>query len=112
MAFDDGAARVWRTDYAEAPLVLPGHEESVLRAQFSPDSSLVVTTSSDRTARVWRLDRQAEPVVSRGHQGRVWTAAISHDSRRVLTSSDDGTARVWRVEWRSLLLYLGVVLDK
>jgi WD40 repeat protein len=104
----DGTARVWRADGTGEPVVLRGHEGSVVSAAFSPDGTHVVTASSDDAAQVWRADGTGEPVVLRGHERPVWSAAFSPDGTHVVTAAEDRTARVWRVEWRTLLAFLAM----
>jgi WD40 repeat protein len=77
---------------------LRGHEREVRTAAFSPDGTLVLTSSPDGTARIWRADGRGDPVVLRGHEGEVNSAVFSPDGALVLTASDDCTARVWPVD--------------
>ena len=79
------------------PTVLHGHQASISRAVFSPDSTHLATTSDDCTLRVWNLaDRTSRAFY--GHTDEVWRAAWSTDQRRVATTSRDATVRVWDLE--------------
>lgn len=61
----DKTAKVWRapsnSDEGENTPenlllgTLDGHKDSVNSAQFSPDSSRIVTASNDKTAKIWRI---------------------------------------------------------
>ncbi len=101
----DKTARVWNADGTGEPVVLGGHDASVVFAAFSPDGARVVTASEDNTARSWNADGTGEPdehgaqaVVFKGHEDRINAAAWSPDSARVVTVSSDRTARVWRAD--------------
>ena len=94
----DATARVWKADGPGAPVVLRGHQGSVLSASFSPDGPRIVTASADTTARVWKADGLGEPVVLRGHEGSVSSASFSPDGMRIVTASADETARVWKAD--------------
>ena len=73
----DKTARLWdlkAADPAAQPVVLKGHEGSVIAVAFSPDNRWVVTGSEDSTARLWDLkaaDPAAQPVVLKGHESSV-----------------------------------------
>lgn len=71
------------------------HFGSVNSAEFSPDGSLIVTTSQDHVARVWntRTGRMFAELV--GHRGQIEDAAFSPDGQQIATVSRDGTVRIW-----------------
>ena len=109
--YDDGTARIWRSDGKGAPLILQPQEARVTSAWFSPrigqDSSLIVgTASDDQTARLWTLrvepgmglQMSGPPTLLMGHTGVVVALAFSADGMLLATASDDGSARVWWTE--------------
>jgi WD40 repeat protein len=72
-------------------------------AQFSPDSSHIVTASADATARIWSSDTGASQGVLRGHRGPLTSAEFSADGRLIVTASTDHDARIWDVANRKTL---------
>jgi WD40 repeat protein/serine/threonine protein kinase len=84
-------ARLWSME-GKLLRVFQGHDAGT--ASFSPDGTLIVTASSDKTARVWDLEGNTLSIL-RGHRGSVSFAVFSPDGRRILTASDDGTVRTW-----------------
>ena len=75
-----------------------GHSARIKSAAFSPDGSLIATTSWDKTAIVW--DRASGKVRHRlnGHQGPVGNATFSPDGKHLLTTDYDGeSALLWDV---------------
>lgn len=74
------------------------HRNYALRCKFSPDSTLLVTTSADQTARIWKTTDFSEVQVLKHEPKRwVWDAAFSVDSQYIFTASSDGVARLWNV---------------
>jgi G protein beta subunit-like protein len=95
-----------------------------LCCKFSPDSSLLVTTSADRTAKLWRtsdftlvqvtyaaqmlliqvlllqtLTMPEEAGPGPQQPAWVWDAAFTADSQMLLTaSSSDHKARLWNIK--------------
>jgi WD40 repeat protein len=74
-----------------------GHTGPVTSCAFSPDGTLLATTSDDRTVRLWRVPDGAAHAVLSGHTGGVWDCAFSPDGALLATGSHDGTVRLWRV---------------
>jgi WD40 repeat protein len=73
---------------------LTTNSDKFTSAEFSPDSTLLVTGSTDKAARVWDAMTGAA-VMSVQHMRTVAAVAFSPDSQRLATASWDGTARVW-----------------
>ncbi|MCA1703595.1 MAG: WD40 repeat domain-containing protein, partial [Actinobacteria bacterium] len=119
-ASSDKTAVVWSVPRGERLAVLRGHgglfEEfgedartAISSAQFSPDGTLVVTASDDKTARVWDAADGQTLAVLTGHHAPVVSAEWSPDGQYVATTSSglklpgddrtvDATLRVWEAK--------------
>lgn len=86
----DGIEERWRRRVSS--LLLQGN--SVYEAEWSSDSSRILTASSDGQARVWGID-SSELLVVLPHEGLVAQAAWNADETRILTVGYDETAKVW-----------------
>ncbi len=64
---------------------------------FSPDSTLIVTSSDDFSARVWDLEKRRPLGQALRHGRPVLKASWSPDGNLLATASKDRTARVWHV---------------
>jgi len=65
---------------------IEAHNKYALRCRFSPDSTLLVTTSADKSARVWRTaDFSLVMEMKIDTQRWVWDAAFSVDSQYLVT---------------------------
>jgi len=73
------------------------HDCKVRTVVFSPDSSLILTTSLDSTAKLWKM-KENLIVELKGHTNAVNSAVFSHDGSRILTASDDKTAKLWNIK--------------
>jgi WD40 repeat protein len=91
----DMTARIWSADGEEVRVL--HHGGPVLRVSFSPDSSLVLTASSDSMARLWSVDTGKLVHRLRGHTNVVRDAEFSPDGKLVVTASDDRDGRIWSV---------------
>ena len=83
------------THDGKAPVVLDGHNASVLALAFAPTGRHVVSGSADRTLKVW--DPKAGRVLGTmaGHSGRIVSVAVSPDGNQVVSGSDDNSVRLW-----------------
>ncbi len=76
---------------------LTGHTSLVSAVAFSPDGTLLATTSWDETARLWDVAAGAPVRTLTGHTGACYGVAFSPDRPLLATTSQDGTARLWDV---------------
>ena len=70
--------------------VLHGHTAGVRSVAFSPDGTLLVSGSEDRTAKLW--DMQTGGVVKTfSHEDLVYSVSISADNTTIASGSQEGT---------------------
>ncbi|GAB1607764.1 target of rapamycin complex subunit lst8-like [Argonauta hians] len=75
------------------------HKRYALKCMFSPDSTLLATTSADCTAVIWKTaDFSKLTELKDNTQRWVWDCAFSGDSQYIITASSDNVARLWSVE--------------
>jgi len=83
---------------------IPAHKSYGLSCKFSPDSSLLATTSADKTANIYRIsdfdnnDISPTQHLSTPNLKWIWDCAFTADSKYLITGSSDGTARLWNLE--------------
>ncbi len=82
-----GSLLLFDTATYDAPRHLSGHTNWINRMEFSPDSSLLVTTSDDRTARVWSVASGKQRLMLRlGAEGL--SARFTPDGKQVVIVED------------------------
>ncbi|XP_023347122.1 target of rapamycin complex subunit lst8 isoform X2 [Eurytemora carolleeae] len=93
---------------------IPAHDKYALCCKFSPDSSLLATTSADQTCKIWRTSDFSLQEVNPVHeltcetQRWVWDCSFTADSAYIVTASSDGAARLWNTKSGALKReYLG-----
>jgi len=75
---------------------ISAHKRYGLKCKFSPDSSVLITSSADQTCKLWRTSDYSmisELIVE--NQRWVWDVAFSADSQYLFTASSDNLARLW-----------------
>lgn len=89
-----------------------GHENTVFKAAFSPDSRCLASCSRDRTVRLWSVEggegsgegvnhqlpstlRAPSCRVLRGHTDEVFAVAFHPDGTRLATAGRDGAISLW-----------------
>jgi WD40 repeat protein/energy-coupling factor transporter ATP-binding protein EcfA2 len=101
IAMDDGTVEIWQFEpdgptLSPSDITLNGHSDEVTAVQFSPDGTLIITTSVDGTTKVWNRFGQ-ELYTLKSHDGRVNNLALNRDGSLLATSSNDGTAKIWQL---------------
>lgn len=100
-----GVALMWRLADGKT-WILRGHAGEVRTAEFSRDSSFVLTSSIDATARVWdAATGQLLDVIAEHGSPMPRTpfsaASLGPDGDSVLTGSTDGVIRLWKMRKES-----------
>ena len=93
----NGDVRLWSTDNFQQIRTLQGHNNTVTQAVFSPDGSMLATTSADGTVRLWNTSSWDRTQTLYGHAGWVLQSAFSPDGTMLLTAGTDKTIRLWDV---------------
>jgi WD40 repeat protein len=71
---------------------------TIQTAFFSPDGTMVISTSDDNTSIIWDAQTGKRIRTLSGHSDLVNFAAFSPDGRVVVTTSNDHTAKIWDVK--------------
>ena len=78
---------------------IPAHKTYGLKCLFSPDSSLLATTSADGTLKLWKTkDFTLYKTLGDSSQRWVWDCSFSEDSHYVITASSDNYGRLWNID--------------
>ncbi len=92
--------RVWDAGTGALRFTLFGHTDEVMDADWSPDSSRLVTGAFDGTAKVWEITAGgARQLLSLSAEDTrvVSEVAFSPDGTRVMTNGPGQAARIWDV---------------
>lgn len=74
------------------------HDKSIHALDLSPDNTLLVTASHDKTLKIWDASSGETVAVLRGHRRAVYDARFSEYGDVLASCSSDGTVRVWSLE--------------
>jgi WD40 repeat protein len=84
-------------------LTLEGHTGPITEVTFSPDGSILATSSLDGTIRLWQVSDGSLLNVLEGHTEGVKSIAFSPSGEWIVSGSNDRTVRIWRVGDGSLV---------
>ena len=74
------------------------HNGAIFEAMFSPDETLVATTSRDRSLRLWNLVTLSKYGKVMSHNTEVWRGAFSPDQSKYVTFTSSADLAVWDIE--------------
>ena len=80
-----------------------GHATRINSCAWSPDGTLIVSASDDRTVKVWEAASGKLLNTLSGHEGWVRSCAWSPDGTLIVSASDDRTVKVWEAASGKLL---------
>ncbi|OQX23953.1 MAG: hypothetical protein BWK80_23375, partial [Desulfobacteraceae bacterium IS3] len=102
---DDKVGNIRLIDFRTGEIVrlLKGHEDVVNGLAFSPDSTRLISGSSDKTARIWDIESGKSLHTLSGHTERIFAVAFSPEGARAVTGSFDDTLRLWNTETGELI---------
>ncbi len=93
-----GNIQVWSVPDLELLATLEDHTAEVTAVVFSPDGSLLVSSSEDGTIHLRRSDTYEILAILEGHLGYgVNSIAFTPDGRLLISAGDDGTIRLWGI---------------
>jgi WD40 repeat protein len=96
----------WDVATLEQLVTLVGHASAVSDITFSPDGSMIATSSKDATAILWDAQTGQELRRLLGHAVETQSVAFSSDGTLIATAGGDNTARVWDVSTGEELIRL------
>ena len=101
-ASGDGLVKLWETDKAvktdpDIPLMELEHDGPVTGAAYSPDDSLVASSSGESVF-LWSAETGRQVLELSGHTDTVNTVEFGPTGETLATGGDDNTARLWNVD--------------
>ncbi|KAL8944489.1 MAG: hypothetical protein Q9216_000399 [Gyalolechia sp. 2 TL-2023] len=96
-ASDDFTIYLWSPPSTKPTARLLGHQKQVNHVTFSPDGTLIASSSFDNSIKLWNARDGTFLHTLRGHVGPVYMSCFSPDSRLLVSGSKDTTLKVWDV---------------
>jgi len=78
--------------------VLSGHTDVARCLTFSPDGTMLVSGSSDKTIKLWDMQTGGVVKTFHGHTGGVYSVSISSNCIKIASGSGDKTIHLWDIQ--------------
>jgi WD40 repeat protein len=85
----------------DAPLVLAGHQGTVMALSYSPDGRLLATAGYDQRVGLWRAADGKHLDWLLGHTAPVRAISFSPDGRYLASAGSDRSIKVWDLRSRT-----------
>ena len=95
--FTEHTIKLWNPESDKMVGELTNHQSWICGLAFSPDGTLLASSSADQTIRLWDTKTWTEVTTLRGHEDEVYSLAFSADGRRLITGGKDGSVRLWQI---------------
>ena len=86
---------LWDVASGTLKATLEGHTDEINSIGFSPNGTILVSGSEDRTVRLWDVAGGQLRTTLEGHTYWVYSVAFSPDGSTLASGSRDGTIRLW-----------------
>lgn len=89
--FDQNEAGNWRS------MIIEDHADWVNAIRWSPDATMLVSASRDKTSKVFDAVTGKLMVTFNGHGQNVSDAVFTSDGKRIASAGDDFKVRIWSI---------------
>jgi len=95
----DGSIAIFSRDETEnwRPLIIEDHADWVNAIAWSPDGTMLVSASRDKTSKVFDVQTGKLLITFNAHTQNVSDAVFTADGKRVASVGDDKKARIWAI---------------
>jgi hypothetical protein len=91
----DGTVRIWDTESAQEPLILPLDGGSAFCTAWSPDGTKLATGDTGKRLQIWDAESGSRLMVRRNQNSVIHSLDWSPDGQRLASGSYQGTVYCW-----------------
>ncbi|RCN33329.1 WD domain, G-beta repeat protein [Ancylostoma caninum] len=109
---EDSTIKIWDYETGEFERSLKGHTDSVQDIAFDKAGKMLVSCSADMSIKVWEFGGTYACVKTlKGHDHNISSVCFLPSGDAILSASRDHTIKLWEVSFRSVLLFVSILLD-
>lgn len=106
-----GEVKIWNVQQRAVTLTIAGHDDCIYGLAFSPDGTLLATSSYDKLIKLWDVATGKELRTLKDHIDAVYAIAFTPDGKRLVSGSADRGVKVWDVAAGTRLYTFSEALD-